>query len=301
MRSHRSSRLVHWTFACLLLAACAPESSDPDPDNGSADDDADDDTDGDTSSAGGGGKDGGKDGSKDGGKADAAKPPARDGSSPSEGDGGAEPEADAQSDDEEDGSASVDDMASLLPFKEGNRWTYRVAGGTGMSMKVTTVGPLEKVGGMGPNKDKMAFKVTTMKGSDKTVSWQAVEGTSVLRYREVAYSAMTGMAELEEHWVPSKLHIHSAPEFKKAGHKWVEMYQETKTMTGMAPVTDTAADNWSVDGVDVSVTVPAGTFKAVVFVKASPSGQKTYWYVPGVGKVKETGGQTEELASFEIK
>jgi hypothetical protein len=26
---------------------------------------------------------------------------------------------------------------------------------------------------------------------------------------------------------------------------------------------------------------------------------KTYWYVPGTGKVKETGGQVEELKTFE--
>ena len=35
-------------------------------------------------------------------------------------------------------------------------------------------------------------------------------------------------------------------------------------------------------------------------MKAGGSNLKTYWYVPGVGKVKETGGQTEELVSYEV-
>lgn len=34
--------------------------------------------------------------------------------------------------------------------------------------------------------------------------------------------------------------------------------------------------------------------------KAGGSTAKTYWYVRGVGKVKEIGGQTEELSSFEV-
>jgi hypothetical protein len=192
-------------------------------------------------------------------------------------------------------------QASLLPFREGCTWTYRVTSSTGTAMKVTTVGPEEPIGGTGPNSQKLAHRVTTTKGAaDKTVSWQAVVGTSVLRYREVAYAATTGMPELEEHWVPSKLHVHSAPERRAAGARWSETYEETKTLTGMPAVTATATDNWSVDAPKVAVTVPAGTFQATVLIKSTATGSKTYWYVEGIGKVKETGGQTEELVSYDV-
>ena len=60
-------------------------------------------------------------------------------------------------------------------------------------------------------------------------------------------------------------------------------------------------DPWTVDAVSQMVTVPAGTFRAIVLTKAGGSSLKTYWYVPGVGKVKETGGQTEELVSYEVR
>jgi len=127
-----------------------------------------------------------------------------------------------------------------------------------------------------------------------------VVGTSVLRYREVSYAAMTGLPELEEHWAPSKLHVHSAPDKRAAGTRWTESYEETKTLAGMAPITATTSDTWTVDAPKVKVTVPAGTFDAVVLMKSTATGQKTYWYVEGVGKVKETGGQTEELVSFDV-
>ena len=55
-----------------------------------------------------------------------------------------------------------------------------------------------------------------------------------------------------------------------------------------------------INGLDV--TVPAGTFTAVYIQKVSATGgsAKTYWYVPGVGKVKELGGQLEELVSYSL-
>ena len=39
---------------------------------------------------------------------------------------------------------------------------------------------------------------------------------------------------------------------------------------------------------------------ATVFQKAGGDSVKTYWYAPGVGKIKEAGSQTEELVSFEV-
>lgn len=207
--------------------------------------------------------------------------------------GGAEDAGDAPS--------PAPQVATLLPFHTGCTWTYRVTSAAGTSMKITTVGPEERVGGTGPNRDERAFRVTTTKGaSDRTESWQAVVGTSVVRYREVSYAAMTGMPELEEHWAPSKLHVHSAAAKRAAGARWTETYEETKTLPGMSPTTAMVNDTWAVDAPKVSVTVPAGTFQAVVLMKSTATGQKTYWYAEGVGKVKETGGQTEELVSFDV-
>jgi hypothetical protein len=48
--------------------------------------------------------------------------------------------------------------------------------------------------------------------------------------------------------------------------------------------------------------VPAGTFDAVLLRKVSnASSEKNYWYARGVGKVKETGAQTEELTEYQVE
>jgi hypothetical protein len=200
-------------------------------------------------------------------------------------------------------SAASTTSGSLLPWKVGNTWTYQVTADGEVSTKINTVGGLEKVGGVGPNQGKDANHVTTMKkdGTDKTESWQVLDGTRVIRYREISYSASTGQPKLEEHWDPSKLHIDWTPEKMKKGYSWVEQYTETKLPQdgSVAPPPQDTADAWTVEEVGATVTVPAGTFtNAVMLSKAGGASLKTYWYVPNVGKVKETGGQTEELVTF---
>jgi hypothetical protein len=197
-----------------------------------------------------------------------------------------------------DGGVST---GALQPWKEGNRWTYRVTDNGTTSLKVTTVGPAEPVGGTGPNAQKLANKVTTDNDGDKTISWQAVEGESLVRYREQSFSKKTGALTLEEHWDPFKLHVDSSAAHITPGQSWTVEYSETKLPAGGTATTKAERDVWKVDGVNQPITVPAGTFSAIVLIKSGGTSQKTYWYVPGIGKVKETGGQTEELVSYELK
>ena len=208
------------------------------------------------------------------------------------------------------GGAAPMPIGDLLPWKEGNTWTYRVTDDAGNStVKRTTVGPLELVGGTGPNKDLMANKVTTHKDDtgdgidlDETLSWQGKEGERVVRYREQAFVRATQTLDLEEHWSPSKLHIDSSAAHTAVGATWLESYKETKLPVGATPIYDVqASDRWFVERREM-VTVPAGTFDALVLRKVSvAAAQKNYWYAPGVGKVKETGGQTEELIEYELQ
>ena len=189
---------------------------------------------------------------------------------------------------------------AMLPWKTGNTWTYQVNDEGVMTVKSTTIGDQELVGGTGPNKDAMAYKVVTHKSQmDQTVSWQAPLGDGVIRFREQSFSASTGELELEEHWDPHKLHVDGSTEHRVTEATWLEIYQETKLPVGGTPESHEAHDRWSVLSACESVTVPAGTFEAVYLQKVSATGgsAKTYWYVPGLGKVKESGGQLEELVT----
>lgn len=196
---------------------------------------------------------------------------------------------------------SEETASALLPWNVGNRWVYRITADNVVSTKTTTIEAEELVGGTGPNKDKLALRVLTTKGaSDKTISFQAFVDGKVVRYREQAFHAKSGELEQEEFWAPHKLHIDGSKEHTRDGANWFESYDETKLPVGGEPITSAQRDRWAVISTKERVTVPAGTFDAVVFRKIGASSVKQYWYVPGVGKVKETGGQLEELTSFEV-
>lgn len=196
------------------------------------------------------------------------------------------------------------ELDQLLPWKEGNTWTYEVNEGGTLSTKTTTVGPLELVGGSGPFKTLMANRVVTAKGTngnDETRSWQAVSGDRVLRYREQSFSAASGDLQQEEHWDPYKIHIDGSPARVVTGATWTESYEETKLPVGMAPATTSVEEAWRCVAEAQSITVPAGTFTTVVFQKTNETGvSKTYYYARGVGKVKEVGAQVEQLVSYDV-
>jgi hypothetical protein len=191
--------------------------------------------------------------------------------------------------------------AALFPLATGNTWSFRTTNAGVVSDKTQTVGELEMVGGTGPSSGEMAFHVVTQKddGTDRTESWQAVVGTLVVRYREQSFSAASGQLALEEHWDPYKLRLDAARTM--AGASWVEAYSETKLPVGMAPSTATSSDTWTVIAENEAVTVPAGTFDALVVEKAAATSTKRYWFVRGIGKVKEDGdSQLEELESYDV-
>jgi hypothetical protein len=203
-----------------------------------------------------------------------------------------------------DGDGGPKATGPLLPWRVGNHWTYRVSDDTGLSTKETTIESEETVGGTGPNAGETAYRVVTRKqdGADQTISWQIDVGDTVVRYREQAFSASTDELELEEHWSPSKLHIDGTEEHTRLGAEWLLTYSETKITPDGEEITDPdARDLWSVEAVGEEITVPAGTFHdCIVFRKVGGSSPKTYWYQRGIGKIKETGSQTEELVAFEL-
>lgn len=221
---------------------------------------------------------------------------------------------------------------SWLPLKVGNRWTYQVTDVDGtVTAKVQGVTAEQAVGGDGDSKDMMAFKlVTGNKFNDPNgdISFQALVGDRVVRFRELSINGASGAVKKEEYFgAPWKLRVDSAAAHTDLGATWPESYPDfvvdkpksTTTSDGGATVVDAGAaadgglvtttsqitDVWSVTAVDEPVKVPAGTFKALVVRRMADSGRgtdKSFWFVRGVGKVKETGvgEQTEELSSYTL-
>ncbi|HET8932788.1 MAG TPA: hypothetical protein VFN67_05075 [Polyangiales bacterium] len=190
---------------------------------------------------------------------------------------------------------------SLFPLKIGNAWTFRTTKGAEVGTKIQTVGALEMVGGRGPMSAAMAYRMVTTKddGMDKTESWQAELEGRIVRYREKSYAAANGELEIEEHWEPYKLRVDGTQ--LTPGATYTEEYKETKLVAGAVPATATSTDTWRVVAVEEMVTVPAGTFSAVVIEKVGGTSTKRYWFARGVGKVKEQSGtQVEELTEYKL-
>lgn len=202
-----------------------------------------------------------------------------------------------EADKEKHSAASRD----LLPLAEGNTWTYRVTDGDEVTMKTVSVGAEEAVGGDGPNKAERAFKTKSERDGEITLSWQAQVDGKVIRYRDQTTDKKSGEVSIDEYWDPYRVHVDGTEEHLVEGASWLEEFEETATKQGETKDSETVRERWTVLSESDEVTVPAGTFDAIVLQKAGGTKLKTYWYVPGVGKVKESGGQVEELSDYQIE
>jgi len=198
----------------------------------------------------------------------------------------------------------------FLPLRPGIKWTYLVKDLTdgNTTTKMTTVGNLEAV-------DKlpgvMAYRIRTQKGlelADETVSWQNVTETGVERYQEQSYRpGVAGAAptpRILEWWSPYKLRLDTSAEHLILGARWTVTYTENSLdHETMMMTTRERNDQWSVEGVNVPLAVAGKSYSTLVVRRIGTdqgaTSDKKYWFACGVGKVKETGGQIEELQSVE--
>jgi hypothetical protein len=205
--------------------------------------------------------------------------------------------------------ATASCMGRFMPLKLGIKWSYLVRDTVSQSstMKVQTVEPMEAV----PMKPAArGFRVKTEKGvqlSDLTVSWQEDTGKAVVRHQEDSYRPGTAGAaptlNLVEFWDPSKIRLDESPEHLRAGTTWSLSYMETSVM-GATRTMHPRTEKWTVVGVNEEVSVPAGTYTNTLHVRREgtdqgASSRKDYWYGCNVGKLRETGGQVEQLQKVE--
>jgi hypothetical protein len=191
----------------------------------------------------------------------------------------------------------------LLPLVVGASWTFAVTptGGGAAESKTSTVEALEDVGDL--KAGVTAFRVRTEKLDGSTVSWQEDQCDGVVRHREQSFD-LGDVLLSDQIYQPSKLRVDETAAHMTMGATWVDTYTEIEEdpVTGDV-VTTEKSESWTVEAASESVTVPAGTFTAIKLRRTSDvvgGADKTYWFAPGVGKVKEVGDQTEELTEYTI-
>jgi len=181
-------------------------------------------------------------------------------------------------------------------------WSYHVNDKGPQYDKTVVVEALEDVGG--PKAGTMAYRFHETIPSEYQMTWYQAEGEVVVRYHEQSFDPNATTPKSDEWCDPYRLRIDESAAHTAAGASWDWMYMDTKTSrtkpTSMASITE----SWTVDAVDEAVTVPAGTFAALRLTHVDPSdgSTKTYWFVRGIGKVREqtNAGHIEELTSYTV-
>jgi hypothetical protein len=198
-----------------------------------------------------------------------------------------------------DGAAAP--PGNYLPLAVGMRWTYNVTSASGATGQGTIVVEANE---NAPMSGQSAFRVHTTLLDGGTLAWDQTSGTSVIKYEEQQLS-QSGTEVVDKQYMPSILVLDESAAHLVAGATWTESYKQLKTPSTKGKATKEEAD-WTVQAVDESVTVPAGTYTCIRVSRdhttSSTPSTTVEWFAIGVGKVKETGAgqnndQTLELAS----
>lgn len=186
-----------------------------------------------------------------------------------------------------------------LPLVVGASWTYDTSDmGAPIVSKTSSLEAYEDVGDR--KVGVMAFRQRTEKVVGHSISWHTDDCIGVTRHREQTFDG-AGTLVTDQFYVPGKLRVDERPEHLTVGASWSTAYTEVEVDPINGTTTRSKDETWVVEGVDESVTVPAGTFNALRVRKmTSGAADKTYWFVKGVGKVKEMGEQVEDLTAYSI-
>jgi hypothetical protein len=187
------------------------------------------------------------------------------------------------------------------PLTVGSTWTYRVDDQGFQYDKTSTVESLEDMGGA--KAGTTGYRVRENVKSAMQLTWYDQSGTEVRRHHDQFFDDQNRMLS-DEWYSPFMLRVDEAPEHMQMGAAWSIDFVNTKTTSDKPTAMLNHTESWKVDGVDVVVGVPAGSFYSLQVTRTDvgDGAVKTMWFVKGVGKVKEltNAGHLEELTSYNI-
>jgi hypothetical protein len=188
-----------------------------------------------------------------------------------------------------------------IPLSVGAGWTWKgfdtLSGLSGVTD--SRVEALEAL--TGAKAGVSAYRIRSITLSGSTVNWQEDTGAAIVRHREQFFDS-AGALKSDHVFTPRKLRLDEAPARTVLGASWTETYTDAVTAPAAQP-SSTPTVTWTVEAVDETVTVPAGTFSClrVHSVDSGPAGyDSTFWFARNVGKVKESGTEVRELVGYSI-
>jgi hypothetical protein len=180
-------------------------------------------------------------------------------------------------------------------------WVYRVNDMGVVYEKTNVVEAREDLGGS--KAGTMAYRVREMLPTEIQLTWYQATDTLVMRHHEQALDA-GGVLKSESWFTPYRLRVDETTEHCTDGATWTATFTENHSSRSKPAKQTTKTEAWQVMAAEEPVTVPAGTFKALRVSRTDQSdgSVKTFWFVRGVGKIKETNvtGHIEELSRYTI-
>lgn len=196
--------------------------------------------------------------------------------------------------------ASSDD--SYLPFSVGNAWTYEVTDAT--TFETTTKSQQVAMEMDHPDDGTPVLVQITSKAKGTTESWFRREGAQLRRLRLEERDA-DGVFKTASEFTPHKLRIDEAPDRIAQDATYSETYTDTVLDENDTPVMATdKTELWEV--LEGSVACPGSGFGDLECLHvrrtrtAGGVGVKEFWFSRGIGKVREQGGQIEQLTACSL-
>lgn len=202
----------------------------------------------------------------------------------------------------EPGEGKPEPPPSLWPLTKGSTWTYRITDpkqGT-FEKRVEVLGE--------QTVPETTMTATAVRSSQPflnrtELSWQIDLNGVVVRLREEDHEA-NKLAQVMT-WSPAT--VKALAREQPAGWSFESRITELTRYPSGTKESESKEKVyvWTVEAVNETVTTAAGTFPNAIRLKRTradkESKDRTYWLVPGIGKVKEDGERLEELESYDVK
>jgi hypothetical protein len=189
----------------------------------------------------------------------------------------------------------------LLPYDVGDEWEYRI---TDLQSGLQTIKGQSVDEEMEHPEYGTVIVQTTEKTNGRTVTLSRIEGEAVVRLEQADYDG-AGALERTTRYEPFRIRLDESAERTADGASWTEEYTEVVLdAAGTEVARVPTVEEWMVIGADVECSAPIGALRCLHVRRDTTTGgvaQKEFWFARGVGKVRETGGQTEELTGCALK
>jgi hypothetical protein len=203
--------------------------------------------------------------------------------------------------DRPEGDCVASDSTRYLPYSEGYSWTYEV---TDLVLQETTTKSQSVTGTMNHPDDGMpVFIQVTNKSSGRTESWVRQSGDALIRLQQVDYDA-DSVLERTTVYEPGKIRLDETAARIASGASFAENYTAIIFDEFGAEKSRTdLTEQWQV--LSVGDPCPGADFADYdcLEIERARTGtpSKTFWFAAGIGKVREEGGQIEQLTACSLE